>query len=251
MSEEIKTTDAMLLERYKATGMKPAQIEDLIYEFNRFGIDLVNSNPRAANELLSEFAAYRKSGLSAAFLNEIMKTLRDHGIVFHSGDPREQVEKWLERMRWHVKKVDELADENKRLSGLAEKNLQLEEENRRLKCEVVGYRISKSEAIKRQLLRYMDAELGRDVQMFKLHGNNLETAAHKISLDQSIIAVFADSPLNLRQCEALLTVKTTILIRVWAKLHSQLGKDAKPIFSEKDISDAIYAVAADADAEKE
>ena len=127
----------MLLERYKATGMKPAQIEDLIYEFNRFGIDLVNSNPRAANELLSEFAAYRKSGLSAAFLNEIMKTLRDHGIVFHSGDPREQVEKWLERMRWHVKKVDELADENKRLSGLAEKNLQLEERYKLFKMKKI------------------------------------------------------------------------------------------------------------------
>ena len=231
------------LQRYQDTGMKPAQIEDFIHVFERFGIDLPNSNPKAAEELLREFAEYRKSGLSAAFVNEIMETLREHGIVFHSGDPKEQVEKWLERMRWHVKKVDELAEENKRLSGLAEVNLQLEKENQRLKCEVAGYRFSKTESLKKQMLRFMNAAYSRDAKDLRISGVALDIAAHELSLKQAIMAVFQDCALNLTQCEDLLSTKFTLLNRIQSMLYKNLPKGKKPIFSESDISDAIYAVA--------
>lgn len=240
---ETDTDDAAMLKRYQSTGMKPAQIEDLIYVFNRFGIDLANSNPKAAEEFLREFAEYRKSGLSAAFLNEVMETLREHGIVFHSGDPKEQVEKWLERMRWHVKKVDELAEENKRLSGLAEVNLQLEKENQRLKCEVAGYRFSKTESLKKQMLRFMNAAYSRDAKDLRISGVALDIAAHELSLKQAIMAVFQDCALNLTQCEDLLSTKFTLLNRIQSMLYKNLPKGKKPIFSESDISDAIYAVA--------
>ncbi len=231
------------LQRYQDTGLKPAQIEDFVHVFKRFGIDLANSNPSAADEFLSEMAAYRKSGLSAAFLNEVMETLREHGIVFHSGDPKEQVEKWLERMRWHVKKVDELAEENKRLSGLAEANLQLKKENQRLKCEVAGYRFSKTESLKKQILRFMNAVYVRDVESFRSNGVAMDFVAHKLSLEQAIMAVFQDCALNLAQCEDLLNTKFTLLDRVQSMLYKNLPEGKKPIFSESDISDAIYAVA--------
>lgn len=240
---ETDTDDAAMLKRYQSTGMKPAQIEDFIHVFERFGIDLPNSNPKAAEELLREFAEYRKSGLSAAFVNEIMETLRERGIVFHSGDPKEQVEKWLERMRWHVKKVDELAEENKRLSGLAEVNLQLEKENQRLKCEVAGYRFSKTESLKKQMLRFMNAAYSRDAKDLRISGVALDIAAHELSLKQAIMAVFQDCALNLTQCEDLLSTKFTLLNRIQSMLYKNLPKGKKPIFSESDISDAIYAVA--------
>lgn len=242
---EKATDDAAMLKRYKATGMKPAQIEDFVHVFNNFGIDLPHSSPREADEFLQEFAKYRKSGLSGEAVNKIADVLREHNILFTrlAKDPATVIEEWLERMRWHVKKVDELAEENKRLSGLAEANLQLEKENQRLKCEVAGYRFSKTESLKKQILQFMDASYTRDVESYRSHSAAMDLVAHKLSLEQAIMAVFQDCALNLSQCEDLLSVKRSLLDRIQSMLYRNLPKGKKPIFSESDISDAIYAVA--------
>lgn len=230
-----------LLKRYTETGMTPAQIEDFIHVLERYGIDLPKSNAKAADELLREFAAYRKSGLSADFLNGIMETLCEHGITFRSGDPKEQVEKWLERMRWHVQKVDELAEENQRLKN------ELQQKTDSGNDDV---RSSKVEEMKRIIHLFMAYEYKRNLDGLRRHGTPMELAAHTIYLDQAIMDVFKDAVLSIDQCEDLMTVRSTVLRNVKAELYSILDEGEKPIFGQREISDAIYAVIRDAGKER-
>ena len=221
-----EAVDIQLLQRYK-DAITIEDLEGLLEVLDKHHVDLENAAADGLDAILKESMEYRKSGLSAEDVNEIIDVLRKTGLISMRMPPKDEISEWIERMRWHVRKVDELAEENKRL-----------------KTELVGYKYAKAESIKKALLQWMDAEYARDAAAYMRKGVAfVEKAAPRLALNKSIISVFKDLPLNLSQCENLMLLRYSILAAVRLTLCNSVKPGMNPIFGVTEVEDAIYEVA--------
>lgn len=139
-------------------------------------------------------------------------------------DNAEEVNDWVERGRWYVRRCEELG-----------------EENRKLQERIDGYYLALAKKLKNAIINRLCEEQGREISDLASYGMDAVVSnANRIAINNTIIANLMDCNLQLEQCKALFFYNRHNSLLGLIRL--QLTKTRKNAYGDQDITNAIFDV---------